>query len=163
MSGWTNRRLVFRLAIVGIGLVLCSSCNRNVYERIPISGPMSIGNEWQEIPSKEPFTPHKKIQWVCILFSEPREINEKEWKPISKVGADFIIELQVVDTDGHAFDLNKTVGLSESTMCFERTPPESWGDILPRDRKYKSVRIKSNHTLSLSGIEWYGYNQEDRP
>lgn len=135
---------------------------RNPYSRVEITNQISIDEDWKQIDLAEHFKPYKKIQRICVEFSETVLKEPYVWKPKLENGIFVTLEVQATDERGNTFDFNKVDSLGENRMCFTATNGDGWDDILPKDRNYQSVKIRSDYPTTLSKVEWYGYNPEDR-
>lgn len=69
-------------------------------------------------------------------------------------------EVQLVDQYGGVYQL--TVGeLGQTGISFNFRDPVSHEEILPTDRTYQAVRIRSSTPIKFSGVVWRCYNQSD--
>lgn len=158
--------LLTTLAVLAVIFIINSVIDfyrmRNPYSRVDISNPISVDENWKQINLAEHFKPYKKKQEICVEFSEAVLKEPYVWKPKLKNGVFVTLEVQVIDERGNTFDFNKVGSLSEKQMCFIATNGDGWDDILPKDRNYESVKVRSDYPINLSKVEWYGYNPQDR-
>jgi hypothetical protein len=131
-----------------------------VPEKVLIADSANLDKEWTVLSNEKLFRPGKKRQNVCFLFAEPQEVDHQKGRLLSRIGQDYKIEAQVIDSNDNVLDLNKISYLNETKLCFYRTPEEGWQDILPRDRLYKGVRIRSNHPILIKEIAWEAYDSK---
>lgn len=141
------------LAIFGI------STSINIYRWIfnpyldqDIAGPVMLSSDWLEIVPKEPLRAERQIQYMILNFAEPVKADYMRLRLPD--GSLVVLEVQLVDQYGNIFNLRSSA-LDETRMGF--TSENS----LPKDRVYRTVRIRSNKPINISRIYWHCWNQWD--
>jgi hypothetical protein len=129
-----------------------------VPEKVMIADSAVLDKDWAVLSNEKLFMPGRKNQRICLLFAETQEVDHQKSRLLSRIGQDYKIEVQAIDSNDNVLDLNRISYLNETEMCFMRTPEEGWQEILPRDRSYKGIRIRSNHPISIKEIAWVAYD-----
>ena len=161
MENASNRKpYVIAGALLVASLILYSYCaiDRRLHPNLDreIAGPVSISSEWIEILPEEPLEPEREVQQVLIWFAQPYTTNINGI--ISPDGHTFYPEVQLIDQRGNAYNLRLSaisssgIGLS---CCKEGNQS------LPRDIKYRAVRIRSDRPVNGSQVVWRCYNPWD--
>ncbi|HWS86642.1 MAG TPA: hypothetical protein VN282_06745 [Pyrinomonadaceae bacterium] len=162
MENASDRRpYIIAGALLAASLIFCSACAlyRKLHPNLDqeIAGPVSVSSEWMEILPEEPLKPEREVQQVLIWFAQPYATNADGI--ISPDGHTFHPEVQLIDQRGDAYNL-RISGISSSgialSCCKEGYRP------LPKDRKYRAVRIRSDRPVSGSKVVWRCYNPWDR-
>jgi hypothetical protein len=156
-------RMISRAGLLCLAVTIplaCSTCSRHPYFEQEISGPLTTSTEWVVITPKEPLAPERERHEVILYFSTPQGVDHKTPGIRSADGSVFTPEVQLVDTGGNVFTLNKItaldptgIGLSMRNLALE--------DVLPVDKTYPTVRLRSSRPLSFSRILWRCYNPQD--
>jgi hypothetical protein len=156
------KRGAFSLAAACCGLLLLLSCS--VYNKLHpdldrvISGPATLSSEWLEIKPQEPLKPEREVQNVIIWFAVPYTARQPP-ALVFEDGAAITPEVQLVDAGGNIFKLRTSGGDSSgfAYTCCDGT----YDRRLPKDRTYRSVRIRSDRPIQASQIVWRCYNPWD--
>jgi hypothetical protein len=144
------------------GLLLVLSCS--VYTKInpdldrDISGPVTISTEWLEITPEEPLKPEREVQKVIIWFAAPYTTSHPP-ALVFQDGAAITPEVQLVDVHGNTFDLR--VSAAGASGLGYRCCDGVFDKELPKDRTYRTVRIRSARPIQASKIVWRVYNPWD--
>ena len=126
----------------------------NPYLDREISGPVTLTPEWLDISPKPPLTAERQIQQVILTFAIPMQPEYRTWGVVLSDGTIAVPNAQLIDEYGNVFDL-KCSGLDRGGIGF------SSAQDLPKDRTYRSVRIKANKPIRLSNVHWKCWNQWD--
>jgi hypothetical protein len=119
-----------------------------------ISGPGFISTQWLDIVPKQPLTADRQIQEIIINFAE-RGAPEVGSRGIRMTDGTVVIpEVELVDERGGIFTL-RAVAFGADSMGFSADRD------LPKDRTYRSVKIKATKPIELSNIHWKCWNQWD--
>jgi hypothetical protein len=132
------------------------ACLRDSYS-IKLSGPVTIGNEWVEFAPKQLLKADKDLQWVLLDLAPPFEDNSRAGPgPGAEGGIRMpdgeVInpEIEVIDQYGNSFKLNWG-GTRHGWPAYDLPYPQK----LPRDREYKTVRIRSPRPIKFKAIYWF--------
>jgi len=150
------------LFCIGV-MIMQPSCLRDSYW-VKISSPLTIGDEWVELHPKSPLKAEKTFQWVALdleppfkedLYNEGRGPNSG--KGILMPDGEVINpEIEAIDQYGNAFNLGYR-GAREGDPIYGYNRP----DELPRDREYKTVRIRSSRPIKCKAIYWFCESSKD--
>jgi hypothetical protein len=142
------------------------SCYKADSYEVKISGPVSIGEEWVEIHPETPLKAEKDFQMIFLdleppfksdLYNEGKEPNRG--KGILMPDAEVINpEIDVIDQYGNVFTLVYSGGIGLKPT-YDLPYPNKW----PRDREYKTVRIRSPRPIKCKAIYWFCESRKDRP
>src|SRR6266487_5580698 len=143
-------------------LLMHSSCIRFSYD-VKLSGPVEITDQWVEFRAKLPLKADKTFQWILLDLAAPfKDDMYSEGKgPLKGKGilmpeGDVINpDLEVIDQYGNAFQL--IYAGSRGGPIYGYPYPNE----LPRDREYKSVRIRSPKPITCKAIYWYCESSKD--
>ena len=120
-----------------------------------VTGPVTLSPEWQDIVPREPLRAERQIQYVILTFAEPFEPNYKGDRGLRLSDGSVVVpEVQLVDQYGNIFNLHSPA-LDHTGMGFTSE------NALPKDRTYRTVRIRSNKPIKVSRIYWHCYNSWD--
>src|SRR2546423_1448719 len=142
-----------------------STCHSDSY-RVKLSGPMTIGNEWVELHPESPLKAENDLQMVLLDLEAPfKDDLYKEGKGANK-GAGILTpdgevinpEIEVVDQYGNKFNL-VYAGAREDAPAYDLPYPNKW----PRDREYKTIRIRSPRPVKCKAIYWFCESTKDWP
>ena len=125
----------------------------NPYLNRDVSGPITLSSEWTEIVPKEPLRAERQINDLVLVVAEPFEPDYEHWALRLGDGSIVKPEVQLVDEKGNTYNLTSpAIGLKEMELGILD---------LPKDRVYRTIRIRANKPLKLSKIYWHCYNQWD--
>jgi hypothetical protein len=138
-----------------------------------IGGPITISSNWVEITPDKPMKPSHQTQYVILEVSDahtsyttPYDPNDKSWDQSWAMrfpdGSLVRPEVQIVDEYGKVYDLkspsfthkDRTKGDAMGGMGFTRSFDPSIDSNLPKDRVYRTVRIRSDRPIHCSRIIW---------
>ena len=156
------RPKVFLLTGALCSLLLTLSCS--VYNKIypdldrDISGPVTITPEWFEITPKEPLKPEREVQNVIVWFAIPYQTRHPP-ALVFQDGAAITPEVQLIDQHGNVFNLRASAAGSSGLgyRCCDGVFDKG----LPKDRTYRTVRVRSDKPIQASKIVWRCYNPWD--
>lgn len=161
-------RLIVLIPLVIISLVFVGFISMKVYRIFnpyldrEISGPVTTSTEWLEIRLSKPLRPERHVQEIDVKFAEPYDYDHRTREIRFQDGSPLIVEVQLVDQYGNVFELNKVTALGRTGISRGMRDPSTWQEILPKDRTYQAVRIRSNKPIEVSKIIWRSYNPWDR-
>jgi hypothetical protein len=158
-------KVVSALLCAGAMLMPFSCQQPDSYE-IKISGPITIGDEWIELHPEAPLKAEKTYQYVYLdleppfkddLYQEGKEPNKG--KGILMPDGEVINpQIEVIDQNGNTFHLVYGGSIGFKPMYKAPSPNE-----LPRDREYKTVRIRSPRPIKVKAIFWFCDSSKDWP
>lgn len=157
--------LLQKLLIVllcGVAMLMEPSCLRDSY-RVKLSGAVTLGDQWVEFRPKSPLKADKTFQWVLLDLEDPFKVDfygegkgPLKGKGILMPEGDVINpDVEVVDENGNTFTL--VYGGSKGGPIYGHPYPGE----LPRDREYKSVRIRSPRPIKCKAIYWFCDSSKD--
>lgn len=140
----------------------------------PITGPIEIGSEWLEVVPPQPIKPWGIANLIKVQYLKYKQPTAKDLNSYSKDGTILYlddgrqtkIEAIVYDDkgEGHEFSISGTDGVGKG---FELRPkwtteivdgkPQEVVHLLPLDRTYTKLRIRSEIPLKCDNIEWMSY------
>ena len=158
-----NRRNYFlTVAVLCVLPLAVGSCsvdrrlNPNLDRKI--AGPVLISTEWMEIAPQEPLKPERELHEVIIWLPNPYSTDRKsEQKNPTDLSA--IPEVQLVDQNGNV--LNLKVSSRDHTSIGFSFRDESHREVLPKDRVYRAIRLRSDKPIEVKSIVWRCYNPWD--
>lgn len=150
--------LVILGGLIGMAFVNISVAGRihrffNPYLEREIAGSTAISPEWLEIVPKEPLRTERQVQYLVLDVAEPFEPDYANWSLRLKDGSLVQPKAQLSDEYGVIYDLTSPA-LDEKGIAFKNSD-------LPRDRAYRTVRIRSDKPIKLSRVYWRCYNPWD--
>jgi hypothetical protein len=165
-------RILVLLCLVGV-LLFGMSCSvyRGVFSpelELPISGPITVSSAWSEIVPAKPLKAER--QENAVMFDFATVLNEKDLvteNGVAKWGIRFpdgsvvMPEVQLIGQDGKAYPLTPDFFDSKG-VGFDMTDPSTHLDSLPRDKKFRAVRVRCPKSIRFSRVYWYSFNQSDR-
>jgi hypothetical protein len=146
------------------------SCLRDSYS-VKLSGPVTLDEKWVEF-NPEPFLkPDKDWQEVGLELEQPYNLDffdegvgPNKGKGILMPDRDVINpEIEVVDQNGNAFKLVYTGAVrvggdgKGGIITYANPYPVKF----PRDREYKTVRIKSPRPIKCKAVYWLCQSAKD--
>jgi len=142
------------------------SCQKADSYEIKISGPVTIGEEWIEIEPASPLKAEKDLQMIFLelepplkgdVYNEGKEPNKG--KGILMPDGEVINpEIEVLDQYGNKFKLVYSGGIGFKPT-YDLPYPDKW----PRDREYKTIRIRSPKPIKCKAIYWFCESRKDWP
>src|SRR5947209_6933963 len=107
-----------------------------------IKGPVTISLDWLEITPDKPLKPERDVQEI-MLSLEPPFIGDFEAKKIRLPDGSLVFpEVQLIDQNGNTFNLRWGGFRGHMNIEFSNF------DELPKDRGYRTVRIRSEKPIS---------------
>lgn len=133
--------------------------------RIKISGPVTIGDEWLELNPTPYLKADKTFQWVLLELKPPLKDDFHNEGKGPNSGKGILMpdgevinpEIELIDEYGNAFNLIYR-GASGGPVYGYIKPKD-----LPRDREYKTIRIRSSRPIKCKAIYWYCESSKDWP
>ncbi len=154
-----------------LGVLLCAavmlmepSCIRDSYE-VKISGSVEITDQWIELHPKPYLKPDKDYQLIVLELESPLKYDlYREGKEPNK-GQGILMpdgevinpEIQVIDQYGNTFNLVYAGARRSFWPAYNLAYPNAW----PRDREYKTVRIRSPRPIKCKAIYWFCESNQD--
>ena len=123
-----------------------------------VAGSVRLSSDWLEIAPKEPLKPEREIHEVIVFFPNPYMINSQGGQQ-SPTGIVAIPEIQLVDQSGKVFNL--AVSSQGETAIGYSFRDESHQEVLPKDRTYRAIRLRSDKPVDVERIVWRCYNPWD--
>lgn len=149
------------LVIIG-GIYASLSVYRTLHPYVDreISGPIVISPDWVEIAPKNPLRAELVVQQVVIYVQRPIKESRDSWELILPDGSKVIPEVQLIDEQGNVYDLTEPSGTQNphSVEAFQRGFSNR---TLPKDKVYKSVRVRSAKPVSVLKVVWRCYDPRD--
>jgi hypothetical protein len=143
-------------------MLLIAACLRDSYS-VKVSGPVTLNEMWIEFHPQSPLKPDKDWQEIGLELEQPFNddfFNEgtgpNKGKGILMPDKDVINpDIEVIDQYGNVFALvysgaHVPGNGKGGTVLYQRPYPEKF----PRDREYKTVRIRSPRPIKLKAIYW---------
>ena len=158
------KKIVIGAAIVaGIGLLLFVGSVAYVYFIIfgnadrTIARNLSVTNEWTEVSIDPPVKPsydHQAIYLRPVGFKVDLAVKGNEIRLPD--GTVVEPEVEVYDENGKAFRMHKSGFAMAREDYVEFWPEPTW--TLPKNRKYSSVRIRSDVPFVCESVSWIDYS-----
>jgi len=153
----TVTRKAYRVLLCAGLMIIVSSCFPGSYTKL--SSSVTISDEWVKLSPSVPLKAEKRVEWVLLELEPPfrnAEYGEGNgpdrgngiWTPSGDV---INPEIQVIDQDGNTFNFVYR-GTRGTSPIYGYSNPED----LPRDREYKTVRIRSPKPIKCKAIYWFG-------
>ncbi len=139
------------------------SCMRHSYE-IKLSGPVILDDHWIELHPASPLKADKDLQMVLIKLEAPFKDDEYKEGSGPNKGKGILMpdqavinpEIQVIDQYGNTYSL-VYAGARGGMAAYDLPYPNEW----PRDREYKTVRIRSPRSIKCKAIYWFCESTKD--
>ena len=125
----------------------------NPYLDREIAGPTTISSEWLEIVPEPPLRTERQVQYLVLDVADPFEPVYESWSLRLKDGSLVQPNVRLIDESGNVYDLTSPA-LDEKGIAFKNSD-------LPRDRAYRTVRIRADKPIHLSRVYWRCYNPTD--
>jgi hypothetical protein len=151
------------LAVLTLGVLGSIDLYRrltNPYLAQEISGPRVLSDEWLEIVPDKPLRPERIVQEIIIYVDKPVTKDRDFWDLVLPDGSRVTPEVELVDEDGNIYKLTlpSAVENPNSIEAFQR----GFGlRGLPKDKVYRTVRIKSAKPVKVLKIVWRCYDPRD--
>jgi hypothetical protein len=143
-----------------------NSCQQADSYEIQISGPVTVGDGWVEFQPEQPLKAEKTFQYVYLVLEPPLKNDLYQEGKEPNTGKGILMpdgevinpEIEIIDQYGNTFNLayGGAIGL-KPTYCL------SYPNELPRDRVYKTIRIRSPRQIKCKAIYWYCESSKDLP
>ena len=128
---------------------------RRSFDDREIKGPITLSSEWIEITPDKPLKPEREYQQIVLSLSEPF-LGDFEAKGVRLLDGSIITpQVQLVDQNGDTFDLKYGGFRGRMNIYYSNF------DQLPKDREYRTVRIRSEKPINCKRILWSCYYQRD--
>lgn len=153
-----------RVFLCATVVLMESSCFRHGYE-IRIAGPTEITSQWLEVQAK-PLLQADKDSHLIVLELEPPfkyDLHQEGKEPnkgqgiLMPDGEVINPEIQIIDQNGTTFDLVYAGARRSFWPAYGLPYPNQW----PRDRHYKTVRIRSTRPIKCKAIYWFAESSRD--
>jgi hypothetical protein len=160
------------LMAIGVGLLIpvivgAIIVSKSIYRFIhpyldrEIAGQTTISHQWLEITPEQPLRPERQVQYLYI-HTAPFDPDYRAWGIRFPDGSVVTPEVQLVDQDGSLYSLK-----SSSFSLEDRTRSNIVSGIgfkadIPKDKVYRTVRIRSDKPITVSSIVWRCYDPRDR-
>jgi hypothetical protein len=133
-------------------MIVASSCKGASYREI--SGDVTISDEWVTLSPGEALRAEKKFDWVLLKLDPPFKNAEPAMGNgiLTPDGEIINPEIQLTDQYGKTFNFVYRGARGGDSPIYGYPYPYE----LPRDREYKSVRIRSPRPIRCKAIYWYG-------
>lgn len=116
---------------------------------------VTLTSEWLEITLEQSLKPEREVQMIALKLEDPY-IADLEREGVSIPDGSLILpDVQLVDQYGNVFDL-KYGGLRGRKIIYFSNFNQ-----LPKDRNYRTVRIRSEKPISCEKILWSCFNWKD--
>lgn len=143
-------------------MMLMSSCFGESYT-VKLSGPVTIGDQWVTLSPAEPMKADKTYQWVLLSLEPPLKYDgaaegsgpERGKGILMPNGQTINPEIEVVDQSGNTFKF--IYRGAKGGPIYGYSDPAT----LPRDREYKTVRIRSRQPIRCKAVYWYNESSND--
>ena len=157
-----NKPLFFCAAAI-LCLVFIAYTVHSIYRPNPplvqeIAGSVAFSPEWVEVVPGEPLKPERRVHQVMILFANPY-VTPHQYESQAPDSLTVIPEVQLVDERGNVFDLSVS-GIGPTAVGYSYVD-ESRREVLPTDRTYRAVRVRSAKPIRCVRIEWICFNPWD--
>ncbi len=144
------------------------SCLRDSYW-VRLSGALTIGDQWTEMQAQTPLKADKTFQYVVLELEPPFKFDllsegsgPNKGKGILIPGGEVINpEIEIIDQDGNSFRLIYAGGTGAFLSSDDTKYGYPYPGELPRDRSYKTVRIRSPHQIKVKAIYWFCDSSKD--
>jgi hypothetical protein len=143
------------------------ACLRNSYW-VKLSDAITIGNDWIELQPKASVKADWDLQYVVLDLEPPFTDDSYKVGSGPNKGLGILMpdgevinpEIEVVDQYGNHFSFV----YAGSTGAF-RNPDTKYAyskvDEFPRDREYKTVRIRSRRPIKVRAVYWFCNSSKD--
>jgi hypothetical protein len=122
-----------------------------------IAGAITSNSGWLEIKPEPPLKPSKQSQYLVLDVATPYELESKSWGVRLPDGSIVTPEVELVDEYGNTFNLDRP-SMFSPTSHFTQRGFSTWN--LPKDRVYRTVRIRSDKPIQYSRVIWRCQNHK---
>jgi hypothetical protein len=140
------------------------SCRPDSYW-VKLSGSQTISDQWIDLRPRQPVKPDKDLQYVVLDLEPPYKDSPGLKKDLGILMPDGEVinpDIEVIDQ----YDKTYQLVYAGSTGAFPN-PDTKYalpnGDEFPRDRLYKTVRIRSPRPIKVRAIYWFCDSVKDWP
>ena len=152
------------VSFCSVAMLLEPSCLRDSYE-VKLSGPMEIGEQWIELQPERHLRADKDSEAVVIELEPPYKDDFYKEGKAPNTGKGILMpdgevvnpEVEVIDQYGNIFKLVYSGSRRTFWPAYDLPYPNEW----PRDREYKSVRIRSSRPIKCRAIYWFCESNKD--
>lgn len=145
--------------VLCVGLMFTQFFYRSDSYRVKLSGPITIGNDWVELHPKSPLKADKNLQMVLLELKAPFKNDFYNEGKAPNTGKGILMpegdvinpEIEVIDQYGNTFKLVYS-GSQNGAPSYSLPYPNHK---FPRDREYKTVRIRSPRPIKCKAIYWF--------
>jgi hypothetical protein len=140
------------------------SCIRDSYE-VKLSGPVILNEQWIELRPESRLKPDKDFQWVMLQLEAPfkDDVLGEGKGPMSGKGVltpdgeTINPEVEVIDDNGNTY-VFVWKGSRAGSPIYGYAPH---ADGLPKDRLYKTVRLRSPKPIKCKAVYWFCESAKD--
>jgi hypothetical protein len=162
---------MFDFAYRRLGVFLCAwlimilpSCIRDSYE-VRVSGPTTIGDQWIELQPETSLKADKDSQMVVLDLELPFKYDFYKEGKEPNAGKGILMpdgevinpEIEVIDQYGNSFKLIWRGGRKTFSPVYSLPYPNKF----PRDREYKTMKIRSPRPIKCKAIYWFCESNKD--
>jgi len=154
------------LAALLCAITLCMqlSCGQESY-RVKLSDAVTVRNEWLEFHPQSSLKADKDIQMVVLDLESPFKYDFYKEGVGPNSGMGILMpdgevinpEIEIIDQDGNKFNLVWSGARQTFSPVYSLPHPNQ----LPRDREYKTVRIRSPRPIKCKVIYWFCESAKD--
>lgn len=120
-----------------------------------IKGQVTISSYWLEITPDKPLKPERDVEEVELSL-EPPFIGDFESHKVRLPDGSLVLpEVQLIDQNGNTFNMKYRGFNGRMNIYFSNF------DELPKDREYRTVRIRSEKPINCKKIYWSCYYTGD--
>jgi hypothetical protein len=163
---------VFGVSCCLVAILMQSSCQGDSYW-VKLSGAVTITGQWIELQPKTPLKADKTYQYVLLDLEPPfKDDWNSEGRGPDK-GAGILMpdgeainpEIEVLDQNGNVFNLIYHGATGGPFLTSSEAPKYGYPKLaeFPRDRMYKTVRIRSRRPINVKAIYWFNDSSKDWP
>jgi hypothetical protein len=140
------------------------SCGQESYQ-VKLSGPVTVGDQWIEFHPQPFLKAEKDLQMVVLELEPPFKYDFYKEGSGPNSGMGILMpdgevinpEIEVIDQDGNKFNLVWSGARQTFSPVYSLPHPNQ----LPRDREYKTVRIRSPRPVKCKAIYWFCESAKD--
>ena len=118
-----------------------------------IVGPVTLSPEWLDIAPNPTLKPSRTVQQIILDLGEPVSVKTQDAMVSLSDGSVVYVEVQLIDDHGNNYYFHPTSNPSPTEVGFHRA-----GGVLPEDRVYHTMRLRSDRPLRCSRIRWYCFD-----
>lgn len=132
----------------------------NYYKDVVLAENIIISSDWKEIESIGRIKIEKDNQFISIVLEPPLEPDTGKGGIKTPNGQVLNPEIKLVDADGEEYSFTYYGGRRTNDKVMANY---KYKGILPLDKIYSKVRIRSDFPIKAKQILWSGYNTKDLP